>query len=366
MDDFLDGFHTRGDARVNHDGGDDHGGQVFNAAVTERVLFVGQFSRELVADDCNDGRECIREVVHGIENDGNGVCHKADNRLDARENDVGDNSDNASSDDDLISVDFFVDVIVECLHFRHMLLPTNFLSQRRKAPTSKRSDPKAAKAAASHLFNAPVDGFEPLADKIVISLAKVLAAEESAVCRERTRVRSGENQVAAIGRDEHLLFNGKTAPEQKDEVLANLRKTLDNRVRELLPANACVACRHVGAHRERCVQKQNSLVRPAFQVSVGRWRDAEVVVEFLENVDEGWRRLNAKWHREAKPVSLARIVVRVLSDDDCFDFIDGAIVEGCKNLRSGRVHHVMFRVFLQKFCLDLLKIRLFELVGEQF
>ena len=123
MDDFLDGFHARGDARVNHDRGDDHGGQVFNASVTERVLFVGQFSRELVADNCNDGRECIREVVHGIENDGNGVCHEADNRLDARENDVCDNPDNASPDDDLISVDFFVDVIVVRLRFGHIYSP---------------------------------------------------------------------------------------------------------------------------------------------------------------------------------------------------------------------------------------------------
>lgn len=97
------------------------------------------------------------------------------------------------------------------------------------------------------------------------------------------------------------------------------------------------------------------------------WRcDAEVIVQFLEYVHEGRRRLNAKRHREAKPVSLARIVVWVLSNDDCLDFIDGAIIEGRKNLRSGWIHHVMFRMFLQKFCLNLLKIRLFELVGEQF
>ena len=253
MDDFLDRFHARGDARINHDGGDDHGGQVFNAAVTERVLFIGQFSRELVADNRDDGRKCVREVVHGIENNGNGVCHEADNRLDARENDVGDNPDNAGSYDDLISVDFFVDVIVVRLRFGHMLLPTNFLSQRRKAPTSKRSDPKAAKAAASHLFNAPVNGFKSFADKVSVCFAEVLASEKSAVCREWAWVRGSENQVAAIGRDEHLLFDGKTAPEQKDEILANLRKALDYRVRELLPANACVAGRHVGAHRERCV-----------------------------------------------------------------------------------------------------------------
>ena len=88
-------------------------------------------------------------------------------------------------------------------------------------------------------------------------------------------------------------------------------------------------------------------------------------MEFLENVDEGGRRLNAERYGEAKAVGLSRIVVRVLPDDDCLDFIDGAIVEGGKNLRSGRVNHVVLCVFLQKFCLNLLKIRLLELVGEQ-
>jgi len=107
-------------------------------------------------------------------------------------------------------------------------------------------------------------------------------------------------------------------------------------------------------------------MRPAFQVAVGRRRDAEIVVEFLENVHEGGRRLDSERHREAKSVGLARIVVRVLSDDDGLDFIDGAKVECGENLRSGRVHHMVFRVFLQELCLDLLKIRLFELVAEQF
>ena len=125
VDDFFDRFHARGDARVNHDGGDDHGGQVFNATVTERVLFVGQFSRELVTDNRDDGRERVREVVHGVENDGNGISHEADNRLDARENDVGDNPDNASSDDDLIAVFFVVLFFIAVLC--HMILLLIFL-----------------------------------------------------------------------------------------------------------------------------------------------------------------------------------------------------------------------------------------------
>ena len=104
---------------------------------------------------------------------------------------------------------------------------------------------------------------------------------------------------------------------------------------------------------------------PAFQVPVWRRRDAEVIVEFLENVDEGGRRFDTERHREAKPVRLAWIVIGVLPDDDRLDFIDGAKVKGGKNLRSGRIHHMMLCMFLQKFCLDLFEIWLLELVGEQ-
>jgi len=63
-------------------------------------------------------------------------------------------------------------------------------------------------------------------------------------------VRGGQDEVPTVRGDEDLLFDGETAPKQKDEVFADLRKSLDDRVRELLPTNAGVACCHVGAHRE--------------------------------------------------------------------------------------------------------------------
>lgn len=179
-------------------------------------------------------------------------------------------------------------------------------------------------------------------------------------------MRGGKDKVPAIRGNENLLFDGETAPKQKDKVLANLRKSLNNRVGELLPTDACVAGGHVGAHCERSVQKQNSLMRPAFQISVWRWRDAQIVLEFLENVNQRWWWLDSVWHGEAKSVSLSWIVVRVLPDDDGLDFIDGAKIECRKNLRTGRINDMVLRMFLQKLCLDLLKVRLFELVGEQF
>lgn len=104
---------------------------------------------------------------------------------------------------------------------------------------------------------------------------------------------------------------------------------------------------------------------PTFEVPVRGRVDAEVVVQFLENVDERGGRLDSHRYREAKSVSLAWVVVGVLADDDRLDFIDRAKVEGRKNLGSRRVNHVVFCLFLQKFFFNLFKVWLLELVCEQ-
>ena len=93
--------------------------------------------------------------------------------------------------------------------------------------------------------------------------------------------------------------------------------------------------------------------------------DSQIVVEFLENVDERGGRLNSHWYRKTETVCLAGIVIGVLPDDDRLDLVDGAKVKCRKNLRSRRIDHVVFRFFLQKFFFNLFKVRLLELVGEQ-
>ena len=106
-------------------------------------------------------------------------------------------------------------------------------------------------------------------------------------------------------------------------------------------------------------------MRPAFEVPVRGRIDAQVVVKFLEDVDERRGRLDSHGHREAQPVRLARMVVRVLPDDDRLDLVDGAVVERRKNLGAGWIDDVVLRLLLQKFFFNLFKIRLLELVGEQ-
>ena len=192
------------------------------------------------------------------------------------------------------------------------------------------------------------------------------AAEKSPVGRQWAGVWCGENQVPAVWRHQGLFFDGETAPQQEHQVFTHRRKPLDDGVGKCLPADSRVACGHVGPHRQGGVQEQDALVGPAFQVPMLRWSNAKVVVEFLEDVDEGGRRVDSVGHREAEPVGLSRIVIRVLPDDDRLYLFYRAKVQGGKDFRSRRIHHVEFRLLFQEGLLDLLKIGLLELVAQEF
>ena len=194
----------------------------------------------------------------------------------------------------------------------------------------------------------------------------MLAAKESAVGGKGAGVGCSKYQMPAVWRHQGLFLDGETAPEQEHQIFPHLREPLDNGVGKGLPADSRMACRLVGPHRQRGVQEQDALVGPAFQVPVLRWSNAKVVVEFLEDVDEGGRRVDSVGHREAEPVSLSRIVVGVLPDDDGLYLVHRAKVQSRKDFRPWRVYHVVFRLLLQEGFLYFLEIGLLELVAQEF
>jgi hypothetical protein len=79
--------------------GYDHRGQVFYPAVAERVFFVGGFVGHSEADEGDDGREYIGDVVNSICRDGDAVHKKPDGNFNGKyneiDNDTGDSSENA-------------------------------------------------------------------------------------------------------------------------------------------------------------------------------------------------------------------------------------------------------------------------------
>ena len=101
LDDLLARLPERGQACVEDDGRDDHGAEVLDAAMAERVLLVRLAAREFGTGDRDDGRQRVGQVVDGIEQHGDGVRRQSDGCLEGREQDVDDDADETRAHDDL-------------------------------------------------------------------------------------------------------------------------------------------------------------------------------------------------------------------------------------------------------------------------
>lgn len=104
---------------------------------------------------------------------------------------------------------------------------------------------------------------------------------------------------------------------------------IDDSVREALPATIRVGPGITLAHGEDGVEQKHALIGPLFQAATGRTCEGgDVGLEFLEDVEQRRGRVNTWGDREAHAVSLARLVVRILADDDDAGADEGGVVEG--------------------------------------
>ena len=94
----------------------------------------------------------------------------------------------------------------------------------------------------------------------------------------------------------------------------------------------------MGAYGQRGVQQKHALVCPTGKVTAFGYRNAQVVLNLLEDVLEGRRKCHPVVHREAQAVRLPRSVVRVLPDDHHLRLVERTKVEGIEDQFAGRVY----------------------------
>ena len=70
------------------------------------MSFVGRLAGKLGADNGNDRRQDVGEVVDRVERHGDGAGHQTDSRLEACKEDVGKDPDGAGAYDHFFSVQF--------------------------------------------------------------------------------------------------------------------------------------------------------------------------------------------------------------------------------------------------------------------
>ena len=116
-----------------------------------------------------------------------------------------------------------------------------------------------------------------------------------------------------------------------------------------------------GQHR---VEQQHALIRPRLEAAVVRHLAAEVRFQFLEDVEQGWRRLHAGQYGEREAMRLSRAMIRVLSEDDHLRVCIARIVKGVEDRVHVRIH-VVRPVLLNQELPELAIIRFLELRIEE-
>lgn len=110
---------------------------------------------------------------------------------------------------------------------------------------------------------------------------------------------------------------------------------IDDGIGKGFPTLPLMAARHMGTHRQRGIEQHDTLTCPAREIALLGGTAAEVVLDFPENVDQrGWQ-AHTVGHGKAQSVSLPRLVVGVLADDDDLDPVERTKIEGVEDELTG-------------------------------
>ena len=86
----------------------------------------------------------------------------------------------------------------------------------------------------------------------------------------------------------------------------------DRCICKFLPADSSVGICLMRPHRQHRIEHQYSLLGPFCQTPVVRNGTAQIILQLFININQRRRHLHSLFHREAQPVRLIEIVVRVL------------------------------------------------------
>lgn len=145
-------------------------------------------------------------------------------------------------------------------------------------------------------------------------------------------MRPFEHEVL-FGIDKRALLLGVTAPQDEDEAGALAVQYIDDRVGELLPPFVLMTPRLGRLHRKRRVQQQHTLLGPTLQMAMVRRFNSQILLQFLKNILQRRRNIHARLHRKTQTVRLLSAMVRVLTENHHFHFIERRMIERRKELR---------------------------------
>ena len=154
--------------------------------------------------------------------------------------------------------------------------------------------------------------------------------EETIVGGEGRRMGGCQHQML-VPVDEGPLLLGVSSPKDEHQVFPLFGQGTDGGIGKLLPTLALVRTCLMGTDGERGIEQEHPLVGPTGEVSARRDVDAQVALDFLEDVLKGRREGHAVVHGETESVCLSGTVVRVLPNNHHLSLMERTEVEGIEN-----------------------------------
>jgi len=99
--------------------------------------------------------------------------------------------------------------------------------------------------------------------------------------------------------DEHFFGYRCISPQNEDNRFFPLVQRSDDGIGQQLPAFSAMGIGFPAADSQDSIQQEYALLRPRCQVAVFRNRNAEVILQFLVDVDQGRRQFDPFLHGKA-------------------------------------------------------------------
>src|ERR1043165_1878621 len=142
--------------------------------------------------------------------------------------------------------------------------------------------------------------------------------------------------------DQSFFSTREVAPQQKDYTGLFIAYFLYYRIGKSLPAALRMTVRFSGINRKRCVKQKHALFGPFFKVAMVGRVNAKVGFYFFKNIYQRRWLFNPVGHGEAKPLSLSRAMVGVLSQYNHLNIAEGGKVKCIKNELAWRINCFAF------------------------
>ena len=121
----------------------------------------------------------------------------------------------------------------------------------------------------------------------------------------------------------------------------------------------------MGPHGQYRIEQQDALFGPPVEVAGRRNGRTDVGRYLLKDVLQRRGKGNTVVHRKTESVGLPLAVIGVLADDDHFEFLERALVEGAEDVAAARID-ALCGVFVANEVDELREVGFFEFGSQQF